>query len=229
MKRLDLKRITYILIVSFVASFLIRITGTLSPSIFQNVWVVKLTIVTNTFFILVHVIFFISFLGSYAPGREKLLKTGSILAIIGSCLVAFIYLKNFCLVFDLDVIPLSLRNYYCDAIFPLASSILHLIFFSIFKKVQSQEEYGILNRPLSSAIIGVGIFTALHLVVLVNFLMHRKFNWLEHMPRPVAIGTVPLIVVAAIFILYFYLKFYQYLNVYSKKSSDVTVSDTGIC
>jgi hypothetical protein len=132
-------------------------------------------------------------------------------------LVAFIYLKNFCLVFDLDVIPLSLQNHYYDAIIPLASSLLHLLFFIIFKKVQSQEEYSALNRPLSSAIIGVGIFTALHLVVLVNFLMHRKFSWLEHMSRPVAVGTVPIIVVAAIFILYFYLKFYQYLTVHSKK------------
>ena len=210
--------------VSFVASFCIRITGTLFPSIFQNVWIVKFTIVTNTFFILVHLFFFICFLKSYALNRGDSLATGSFLAIIGSCLVAFIYLKNFCLVFDLDVIPLSLRNYYFDAIIPLAASLLHLLFFSLFKKVQSQQEYTALNRPLSSAIIGVAIFIVLHSIVLINFLMFGRFNWLEHMPRHVAVGTVPLIAIAAIFILYFYLKFYQYL----KTTPTVTASDTGV-
>ena len=210
--------------VSFVASFCIRITGTLFPSIFQNVWIVKFTIVTNTFFILVHLFFFICFLKSYALNRGDSLATGSFLAIIGSCLVAFIYLKNFCLVFDLDVIPLSLRNYYFDAIIPLAASLLHLLFFSLFKKVQSQQEYTALNRPLSSAIIGAAIFIVLHSIVLINFLMFGRFNWLEHMPRHVAVGTVPLIAIAAIFILYFYLKFYQYL----KTTPTVTASDTGV-
>jgi hypothetical protein len=214
--RLDLKRITYILIVSFVASFLIRTIGTLFPFVFQNVWVVKLAMVTNTFFILVHLLFFIFFLRSYALDREKSLKTGSFLAIIGSFLVAFLYLKTFCLVFGLDVIPLSLQNHYYDAIIPLASSFLQLLFFCNFKKVQSQEEYRVLNRPLSSAIIGIGIFIALHLVVLINFLMFREFNWLENMARPVAVGTVPLIVASVILILHFYLKFYQYLTLNSK-------------
>ncbi len=222
--RLDLKKITYILMVSFVASFCIRITGTLFPSIFQNVWIVKLTVLTNTFFILVHLFFFICFLKSYALNRGDSLITGSFLAIIGSCLVAFIYLKNFCFVFDLDVIPLSLRNYYFDAIIPLAASLLHLLFFSLFKKVQSQQEYTALNRPLSSAIIGVAIFIVLHSIVLINFLMFERFNWLEHMPRHVAVGTIPLIAIAAISILYFYLKFYQYL----KTTSTVTASDTSV-
>jgi len=41
---MDLIKITYILIVSLVASFLIRTTGTLFPHIFQNTYVVKVTI-----------------------------------------------------------------------------------------------------------------------------------------------------------------------------------------
>jgi len=221
LKRLDLKRITFILIISSVASFLIRVAGTLYPFVFQNVWVVKLTISTHAFFILVHLYFFICFSRSYALDREKSLKTGSFLAITGSFLVAFIYLKNFCLVFDLDLIPLSLRNHYFDAIIPLAGSLLQLLFFIIFKKVQSQEEYRVLNRPLSSAIIGVGIFIALHVIVLMNFLIFGKFNWLEHMSRPVAVGTVPIIVIAAMLILYFYLKFYQFLAIHSQKPLQV--------
>lgn len=212
-----LRKISYVLMISLVLSFSVRTVGTLFPNFFLNEYIVKFAIVVNTFFILVHFFFFVLFLEEYAANRPPVLKTGSVLAIIGSFLVAFVYIKNFCLVFDLDVIPLSLRNHYFDAIIPLSGSLLHLLFFSIFKKVQSQEEYRVLNRSISSAIIGVGIFSALHLIVLINFLKFQKFSWLEHMPRAVAVGTIPLIVLAAIFILYFYLKFYQFLSVHGNK------------
>jgi hypothetical protein len=200
------------LIISLVASFFIRIAGTLFPFIFQNVYVIKLAIVINTFFILVHLLFFICFLRSYAASREQSLKIASFLAIIGSFAVAFIYIKNFCLVFKLDIFPLFLMNQPFDAFIPLASSLFHLIFFSTFKKVQTQEEHKILNRPIVSAIIGIGIFIALYSIVLINYLKSHKFDWLEHMPRIVAIGTLPFIALAAVLILYFYFKFYQFVS-----------------
>ena len=215
---MNLRKITYILIVSLIASFLLRTTGTLFPHIFQYSSVVKVTIVINIIFILAHAFFYVYFLKEYAANRQQILKTGSILAIIGSFSVALIYIKNFCLVFGLDVLPLIFMDAYFDVIIPLVSSLFHLLFFSIFKKVQSQDEYRILSRPVSSAIIGVVIFIVLHLIVLVNFLKLHKFNWLEHMPRNIAIGTIPLFVFAAIFILYFYIKFYQFLFFYGKKS-----------
>lgn len=209
---MNLKKITYILIISLVASLFIRITGTLFPFIFQNVYVVKLTIVINTFFILMHLLFFICFLRSYAINREQSLKIVSFLAIIGSFAVAFIYIKYFCLVFKLDIFPLFLIDHAFDAFIPLASSLSHLIFFSTFKKVQTQEEYKILNRSILSAIIGIGIFIALHSIVLINYLKSHKFDWLEHMPRIVAVGTLPFIALAGVLMLYFYFKFYQIVS-----------------
>jgi hypothetical protein len=174
--------------------------------------VVKLTIVINTFFIIAHSLFFICFLNSYAANREQSLKIASFLAIIGSLAVAFIYIKNFCLVFKIDIFPLFLMIHTFDVYNPLASSLFHLFFFSIFKKVQTQEEYKILNRPIMSAIIGIGIFIALHLIVLINYLKSHKFDWLEHMPRIFAVGTLPLIALSALLMLYFYFKFYQFLS-----------------
>lgn len=210
--RMDLKKITSILIVSLAASFFIRVTGTLFPSIFQNVYAVKLTTVINTFFILVHLIFFICFLRFYAANRAQALKTASIIAIIGSFSVVFIYVKNFCLVFDLYLFPPILMSHYFDAFIPFASSLFHLLFFVIFKKVQTQEEIEILNGPILSAIIGNAIFIVLHLIVLINFLKFHRFNWLEHIPRIVAVGTLPFIALAAILILHFYYKFNQFVS-----------------
>jgi hypothetical protein len=160
----------------------------------------------------VHSLFFICFLRFYAANREHFLKIASFLAIIGSLAVAFIYIKNFCLVFKIDIFPLFLMNHIFDAFIPLVSSLFHLFFFSTFKKVQTQEEYKILNRPIMSAIIGIGMFIALHLIVLINYLKSHKFGWLEHMPRIFAVGTLPFNTLAAVLMLYFYFKFYQFVS-----------------
>lgn len=210
--KMTLRKITPVLIIGLVLSFSVRTVGTLFPNIFINAYTVKFTVVVNTLFILLHLLFYVFFLKEYAANRQQVLRTGSGLAIIGTFFVACIYLKNFCLAFGLEIIPLFLNNPYPDAILPLASSALHLAFFCIFKKVQSQEEFRVLNRPISLALIGVGIFSVLHLLVLINFLIFQRFNWLEHMPRAVSIGTVPLIVLAAIFLYYFYFRFYQFLS-----------------
>lgn len=201
------------MIVCLIVSFFVRITGTLFPVILQNVYVVKLTVLVNTFFIIVHLLFFICFLKSYATNREQSLKIVSFLSIIVSIAVALIYVKNFCHVFKLEILPLFLMNYTLDAIIPLASSLIHLLFFFTFKKVQTQEEYKILDRPIASAIIGIGIFIALHLIVLVNYLKFHKFSWLENMHRIVAVGTLPFIALAVVLILYFYYKFYQFVSI----------------
>jgi len=214
---MDLKKITFLLIVSFIASFFMRTIGTIFPIIFQNVYVVKAAIAVHTFFIGVQLLFYGYFLREYAAHRQQILRAGSVLAIMGSCFVAFIYIKTFCLVFEIDIIPLSLINHHFDAILPLTSSLLFMLFFGIFKKVQSQEEHRMLDRPTTSAIIGIGIFIVLHVIVLVHFMVFHKFDWLEYMSRNVALGTTPFLVVAALFILYFYIKFYTFLCLYGNK------------
>ena len=68
---MDLRKITFLLIVSFIASFFMRTIGTLFPLIFQNVYAVKVTIVVNTFFIVMHFLFYVSFLREYAAKRTQ--------------------------------------------------------------------------------------------------------------------------------------------------------------
>ena len=90
---MDLRKITFLLIVSFIAFFFMRTIGTLFPIIFQNVYVVKVTIVVNTFFILVHFLFYAYFLREYAANRQQTLRTGSVLAIIGSLITSYLSLR----------------------------------------------------------------------------------------------------------------------------------------
>ena len=69
-----------------------------------------------------------------------------------------------------------------------------------------------LSKPILSIIVGTSFFLFFHLVVLVNFITTNKLEWLEHMPRVVVVGTVPLIIIAVFLILVFYYRFYYFLD-----------------
>ena len=103
-------------------------------------------------------------------------------------------------------------NPYVDAVVPLFSSAFHLIFFVAFKNSLAADEKLALNKPVLSIMIGITIFIGLHLIVLLNFLATGRFQWLEHMPRVVAVGTVPLVIGAAFSTLFFYYRFYCFLD-----------------
>ena len=208
-----LRKVTLILIITIIASFSIRTFGTLFPQIFKNIHIVQATILTNSIFILSHLIFWLSFYREYISEKKPTLKKICILAILGSFAVSAVYLKKLPFVFGLNMhIPLFLMSPYYDAIVPLISSAIHFAFFVSFKKSLEIEESPSLGRPISSIIVGIGIFICLHLIVLLNFILRDRFEWLEHMPRVIAVGTVPLIVLAVCFMLYFYYQFYRYLN-----------------
>jgi len=204
---------TLIVIIGIICSFSIRIFGTLFPQIFKNIYMVKLTIMVNILFVLSHFFFWLIFYKEYASTKKPILKMTCFLAIIGSFAVSFIYLKKFPFVFDMNLnFPLFLMNPYIDALLPLISSIFHLLFFVAFRNSIKLEEEKMLSKPILSIIVGISFFLFLHLVVLLNFITTNKFEWLEHMPRVVAVGTAPLIIIAVFLILIFYYRFYYFLD-----------------
>ena len=208
-----LKNITLLLIISLIGSFSIRIFGTIFPQIFQNIVVVKLVILANIFFTISNILFWIVFYYEYAITKKSTLKTACLLAIIGSFAVSILYLKKIPFAFDMKVqLPLILMNPYVDALLPFVGSVFHLIFFIILKGSITYEEKRVLGRSILSIIVGTCIFICLHSVVLFNFIASNRFEWLNHMPRAIALGTVPLIFVAASLILIFYYRFYRFLS-----------------
>jgi len=210
---LYLRKMTLIVIIAIIASFSIRTFGTVFPQIFKNIFIVKATILINVLFILSHLLFWLVFYREYISTTKVTLKKTCVLAIIGSFAVSFIYMKKLPFVFDTILhFPLFIMNPFFDAVVPLMSSAFHLIFFVTFKKSLELDENTRLSKPILSIIIGISIYTFLHLLVLFNFLATGRFEWLEHMPRIVAVSTVPLIIVAVFLILSFYYRFYKFLD-----------------
>ena len=201
------------MIITIIASFSIRTFGTLSPQIFKNILIVQATILINSIFILSQLIFWILFYREYISEKKPTLKKICIFPIFGSFAVSAIYLKKLPFVFGLNThIPLFLMSPYFDALAPLISSAIHFAFFVSFKKSLKIDESPNLSRPILSIIVGNGIFVCLHLIVLLNFISRDRFEWLDHMPRIIVVSTVPLIILAVCFMLYFYYQFYCYLK-----------------
>ena len=216
---MSLKKITCILIIAIICSFSIRIVGTLFPQMFQNIHMVKGTILVNTFFVLFHLLFWLIFYRDYVSAKDAVLKKTCLLPVIGSFAAALLYLKKLSFVFDTEIaFPLFLMNPYVDAFVPAVASIFSLIFFVTFKNSIEREEERMLKKPILSMIGGISIFLLLHLIVLVNFIATGVFEWLEHMPRVLAISTVPLIVIAVFLILHFYYRFYCFLDSVQNKN-----------
>jgi len=210
---LYLRKMTLIVIISIIASFSMRTIGTIFPQIFRNTLMVKATISINAVFIVLHLLFWLVFYWEYISTHKVELKKACALAIIGSFAVSVLYMKKLPFVFNMNAhFPIFLMHSYFDAVVPLISSAFHLYFFVTFKKVLSIEEKARLNKPILSMIIGNSIYICLHLIVLANFLITHRLEWLEHMPRVIAVGTVPVIISAVCFMLYFYYQFYCFLD-----------------
>jgi hypothetical protein len=208
-----LRKITLILMISMVASFSIRTLGTVSPRLITNNHIIKATCLMNAFFILSHLLFWLVFYRDYISTQKATLKRTCLIAVIGSLAVTAIYMKKIPFVFGINIpLPLFLKNPYIDAVVPLISPAFHLIFFMAFRNSLAPDEKLALNKPVLSINIGIIIFIGLHLIVLINFLATGRLQWLEHMPRVVAVGTVPLIIGAAFSILFFYYRFYCFLD-----------------
>jgi hypothetical protein len=195
------------------ASFSIRVAGTLFPLIFKPVFMVKTTILFNAVFILIHVIFWLFFYREYVLKNKIALKEICMAAVIGSFAVSVIYMRKLPFVFRVNVIfPIFMINPIYDAVVPLICSVIHLVFYISFKQALSDNEKTVLGRPLIYMIIGISVFVFFHVIVLFNFIAFKRFEWLEHMSRRVAVGTVPLILAAVLLMLYFYYEFYKFLN-----------------
>jgi len=175
-------------------------------------------ILIHAFFMVSHFLFWVMFYREYASVREGMLKRACLLPVVGSFAVSCLYLKRLLFVFGIDgAIPTALMHPCVDALVPLVSSLLHLIFFVIFKRSMVPEEVRVLGRPVVSMMAGISLFLVLHVLVLANFIATDRFHWLEHMSRTAAVGTLPVIIAAVCLMLVFYCRFCRFLDVWYKR------------
>jgi len=199
-------------IIGTIASFSIRGLGIIVPQIFDNILLVKATMLIDTLFILSLLLFWLVLYLQYISSRKAALQITCVLAIMGSAAVSAIYVKKVSFIFGMNIhFPLFLANPYFNALAPLIGSVFYLIFFVSFKKSLELKEKPRLRYPVIVVILGLSFYIAFQLMVLFNFLTAAQFPWLAQLPRIVAVSFVPLILLA-VSMLFFYFRFYALLN-----------------
>lgn len=210
---MGLKGATLLAIIGFVCSFLMRTVGTLSPHIFKSIHIVQMGIGIHLFASFALVFFFFSFYKSYTHKEQQTLRRACFLAIIGSLAALFLHVKILFLVFEQHMFPLFLMHHHIDAILPLVSSITVILFFVISQKEMRHRDRKRLEKATRSAVVGFSVFAILQTTVLINYLSSGEFLWLEHFPRKVAIGSIPVMAFAILAVLYFFSSFYRFVKV----------------
>ena len=206
---MSLRRATMLTVIGIVCSFLIRTVGTLFPGIFMNS---RIVIASGGIHLLAGValtLFFFFLHGNCPRPEQRALRGACILAGVGSLASVFLHLKHLTLVVDVHAVPLFLMYPQVDAVLPLVSAATLVFFFVLFLKEMGQEVRGRLGRATGSAIVGSSIFVVLHTIVLIHFLSSGEFQWLAHLSRKVAIGTLPILAIAVTALLHFFVSFYR--------------------
>jgi len=207
---MNIKSATLLVIIGMICSLSIRTVGTLFPGIFQNIHIVHTAIGTHLFSSAALVHFFITLYGQWIPKEQRRLKLACILAIIGSLAALFLHGKSLLLVLEIDVLPLLVMHHHTDAMLPLVSSSLVLLFFVFLRVEMGHRASEGLRRATDCAIAGFSVFMILHAIVLVNYSRSGTFQWLEHFPGTMAVGGALVFACAAAAILCFFISFYRF-------------------
>jgi len=204
-----LKIATILVIIGSVATFLSRITGTLSPKLLQNVLILKTFGIVSLLSFLAIVAFFVIFLIDFARKKQLVLKIASILMIIGSLAIFILFLKAVLTLFNIvPSIYYYARPGLLEAVVPFVTSIFIVFFFAAFYKAM----VATMSFPLKLAVLLViaSSFTnlVLKIFVLSNYFSSGGFNWFISL-----FGKFPIVIVLISLFwfltnLYFYMMFY---------------------
>lgn len=211
---MNLKKATLLAAISISYAFLLRYMGTFLPGIFRSLPVALAVALLSLLAGLAIVLFFVLFYKEYARKGELRLQRASLLAIIGSCVVLYLNVKNLVLILEKNLSPYLvmyfLRSGPIDALIPWVSSIFILIFFIIFHQATRQEEETGLRKATLFALIGSSIASLERTFVLVNYLLYsRHMGWLTHLPTKTAIILSPIYLFSFLALLYFFVSFYS--------------------
>ena len=200
-----------IVILGLTTSFILRLVGTLVPSLFESytlaVISVNIHLATNIFL----AYFFLLLARDYLDQQRENLRSAALWAGAGSVIYALMNLRFVLRKLRMVTIPGFLRDSYIDTIGPLIGIIFILAFFVRFKKNLLPDERPDLKRGTRSAVFGYTLFTIMHVAILLNY-------YISDTSKPSHISGIfrwfilPLLFVGFIAILDFYRLFHRYLR-----------------
>ena len=188
--------------------FALRFAGTFFPGAFRLLLVAQIATVLSLIAGAALLCFYIYFYTDYVKAEQQLLKKAAAGAIIGSCLVLIVFVKDLIVVFNAPVPLVQNAVGYIDTLLPWLSSILLLIFFIIFHR-ESRHGPARLRNALCAAITGLCAQTLLLTVIFINYVLSGKAMILLQYSG--IVWSILTLIVAFTFaaLLYFFVTFYR--------------------
>jgi len=208
--KLDIATLLAIFGISY--TFIAKTVGTYFPKIFFNVDLARGNVILFFLASAALVFFFITFFREYVRKDQIKLKTGTILAGIGSSILLLTRILSLIYVFNIK--KLFVSDGMLTAInvtVPLIVAVCILIFFYSFLRELSEKEGKILRKPLFFAVIGAGIFTVLQILAWIDMYIFEfsLFAYINSKKFMFFGAGIPLIIFIFFTEMYFFVIFYK--------------------
>ena len=204
-----LKGATILVIIFAVATFILRVTGTVYPQFFINAIARKSFVIISQMSFLSIVAFFIILSLDFIKKEHVVLRIASILMIIGSLAVSVLFLKVVYSVFTETPYP---NPGLVEVLVPFIGAAFTLFFFIVFYKSLLATFGFHLKLAVILSIVSSVITFILKSIILGNYVFSGEFNWFLARFKDFPIIIILLSVFWLLTSLYFYISFYKELN-----------------
>jgi hypothetical protein len=187
--------------------------GTAFPEWFTILAVARTAQVLSVLSAAAMIIFFIvMYRESRASGKSRL-ATASMLGIIGSCAGLLVTLKGFVLVFPGWFSPYMvgglIATHTIEVLLPWVSGVLFLYFILVFWEGTRSTGTVTLRNASLAAVVGSAFGVLVATAVLLNWLITRDAAFIGELAGQAAIIVLPLLMLSALAVLYFFLVFHR--------------------
>ncbi len=207
-----LKNATLLAFIGTAVVFLISTVGTISPGLFFNFSLVRISTLLFFLSVLAVFLFFIFFYTDHIKAGQTRLKKAAAWAIVGMAAVVFMYGRDLLSIFRIDFLTEILQSRFVDDLVPLipwVSSVIVLIFFIVFLKDSSDDEKRRLGKALRIAVVGTCLSVLLRTIIIANFVVTGGVRWFADLKGVFLIIGIPLVCLSFLAIEYFYFSFFK--------------------
>ncbi len=201
---MQLRTAALLVMIGILLTSLIRLMGTFLPDVLAAPGPVLLTIILQLLSDMAMITFFIVFRTSAYTNSNSGLSTAATIGATGAAVGMLVPLKG--LLFHTKVLvflPLLLTRS-LQLLAPLITIISILYFLVVLLPEATVRGNRRLVAGIQIGLGGAALFLLMHLLVVLNFVIHYQFNWLSQISHWVALATLPFIVTATLALLYFF-------------------------
>jgi hypothetical protein len=206
---MGLKQTALLAIVGLCYIFLLRTIGSLFPVVFGNLLLAQCSGILSFLACIAVLIFFVSFLKEYVSQEQALLRTASVLVIVGLSFVLVVHLKEILPLFDTYTFSSVSGSHNFDVLVPWLSSVFMVFFFIVFYRQIDINQLEKLKRAALVASLGSFLLALMRTYIVWQFFTSRELVWFSDLSEEAVMIFIPVSAIGFMSVLYFFVSFYQ--------------------